>query len=113
MGVWAAIATGGARSRTARGRHPRRGFLSWPWIFFVNVPKSGSPRVWRRFLSSPESRDAGHKTYDIPGAVMTVTAGLIMPLVYGIVSTEQNGWGSPQTLSFLALAVVLLSAFRH
>jgi predicted MFS family arabinose efflux permease len=57
----------------------------------------------------PESRDAGHKTYDIPGAV-TVTAGLIS-LVYGIVSTEQNGWGSPTTLGVLALAVVLLGAF--
>ena len=45
----------------------------------------------------PESRDAGHETYDIPGAV-TVTAGLIA-LVYGIVSTEQNGWGSAQTLA--------------
>jgi predicted MFS family arabinose efflux permease len=57
----------------------------------------------------PESRDAGHKTYDIPGAV-TVTAGLIA-LVYGIVSTTENGWGSAQTLGFLALAVVLLTAF--
>jgi predicted MFS family arabinose efflux permease len=83
-------------------------FLSWPWIFFVNVPIGligGLAAL--RFV--PESRDAGHESYDIPGAV-TVTAGLIA-LVYGIVSTEQNGWGSAQTLGFLAVAVVLLTAF--
>jgi EmrB/QacA subfamily drug resistance transporter len=107
MGVWAAIATGGAAAGLLAGGVLVE-FLSWPWIFFVNVPVGiGAGLLALRFV--PESRDAGHETYDIPGAV-TVTAGLIS-LVYGIVSTEQNGWGSPQTLGFLALAVVLLTAF--
>jgi EmrB/QacA subfamily drug resistance transporter len=107
MGVWAAIATGGAAAGLLAGGVLVE-FLSWPWIFFVNVPVGiGAGLLALRFV--PESRDAGHETYDIPGAV-TVTAGLIS-LVYGIVSTEQNGWGSPETLGFLALAVVLLTAF--
>jgi EmrB/QacA subfamily drug resistance transporter len=107
MGVWAAIATGGAAAGLLAGGLLVE-FFSWPWIFFVNVPvgiAAGAAAL--RYV--PESRDAGHETYDIPGAV-TVTAGLIA-LVYGIVSTEQNGWGSAQTLGFLALAVFLLSAF--
>ena len=107
MGVWAAIATGGAAAGLLAGGLLVE-FLSWPWIFFVNVPiglVGGLAAL--RFV--PESQDTHHQTYDIPGAV-TVTAGLIS-LVYGIVSTEQNGWGSAQTLGFLALAVVLLSAF--
>jgi EmrB/QacA subfamily drug resistance transporter len=107
MGVWAAIATGGAAAGLLAGGVLVE-YFSWPWIFFVNVPigiAAGAAAL--RYV--PESRDAGHKTYDIPGAV-TVTAGLIS-LVYGIVSTEQEGWGAPQTLGFLALAVVLLAAF--
>jgi EmrB/QacA subfamily drug resistance transporter len=107
MGVWAAIATGGAAAGLLAGGVLVE-YLSWPWIFFVNVPIGligGLAAL--RFV--PESRDTHHETYDIPGAV-TVTAGLIS-LVYGIVSTEQNGWGSAQTLGFLALAVVLLTAF--
>ena len=107
MGVWAAIATGGAAAGLLAGGLLVE-FLSWPWIFFVNVPVGlAGGLAALRFV--PESRDAGHKTYDIPGAV-TVTAGLIA-LVYGIVSTEQNGWSSATTLGFLALAVVLLTAF--
>jgi EmrB/QacA subfamily drug resistance transporter len=107
MGVWAAIATGGAAAGLLAGGVLVE-FFSWPWIFFVNVPIGIAAGVAAiRFV--PESRDAGHKTYDIPGAV-TVTGGLIA-LVYGIVSTEQNGWGAPETLGFLALAVVLLAAF--
>ncbi len=107
MGVWAAIATGGAAAGLLAGGVLVE-YLSWPWIFFVNVPVGligGLAAL--RFV--PESRDAGHRTYDIPGAV-TVTAGLIA-LVYGIVSTEQNGWGSAQTVGFLALAAILLTAF--
>ena len=107
MGVWAAIATGGAAAGLLAGGLLVE-FLSWPWIFFVNVPV-GIAAGLAALRWVPESRDAGHKTYDIPGAV-TVTAGLIA-LVYGIVSTEQNGWASPETLGFLALAVVLLTAF--
>jgi EmrB/QacA subfamily drug resistance transporter len=107
MGVWAAIATGGAAAGLLAGGVLVE-YLSWEWIFFVNVPVGligGLAAL--RFV--PESRDAAHETYDIPGAI-TVTAGLIA-LVYGIVSTEQNGWGSAQTLGFLALAVILLVSF--
>jgi EmrB/QacA subfamily drug resistance transporter len=107
MGVWAAIATGGAAAGLLAGGVLVE-FLSWPWIFFVNVP-IGLIGGLAALRYVPESRDAGHKTYDIPGAV-TVTAGLIA-LVYGIVSTTENGWGSAQTIGFLALAVVLLTAF--
>ena len=86
MGVWAAIATGGAAAGLLAGGILVE-FLSWPWIFFVNVPV-GLAAGLAALRYVPESRDAGRKTYDIPGAV-TVTASLVA-LVYGIVSTERT-----------------------
>ena len=83
--------------------------LSWPWIFFVNVPVGIVAFVLSLRLV-PESKDEHvHKTFDLAGAA-TVTGGLIA-LVYGIVRSAEKGWGSPEVLGFLALAAVLLVAF--
>jgi len=108
MGVWAAIATGGAAVGLLLGGILVE-FLSWPWIFFVNIPVGiGAFLLSLRYV--PESRaDAEHRIFDLPGAV-TVTAGLIA-LVYGIVQVQQSGWTSASTVGFGALALVLLSAF--
>jgi EmrB/QacA subfamily drug resistance transporter len=108
LGVWAAIATGGAAVGLLLGGILVE-FLSWPWIFFVNVPVGIAT-----FLASlkyvPESRaDAEHRTFDLPGAV-TVTAGLIA-LVYGIVNVQKVGWTSGTTMLWGAVALVLLTAF--
>ena len=108
MGVWAAIATGGAAAGLLAGGILVE-FLSWPWIFFVNVPVGIIGGLARAPLRAGVARRRGTRPTTCPGAV-TVTAGLIA-LVYGIVSTAENGWGSAQTLGFLALAVVLLTAF--
>ncbi len=83
--------------------------LSWPWIFFVNVPVGiAAFLVSLRYV--PESKDEHvHKSFDLAGAV-TVTAGLIA-LVYGIVRSAESGWGSGEVLGFLALAAVLLVGF--
>ena len=108
LGVWAAIAVGGGAVGLLLG-----GILvdtlSWPWIFFVNVPVGIATFVLSlRFV--PESKDEhAHKSFDLAGAV-TVTGGLIA-LVYGIVRSAESGWGSGEVLGFLALAVVLLVAF--
>ncbi len=108
MGVWAAIATGGAAVGLLLGG-VLTDFLSWPWIFFVNIPVGIAAFLLSlRFL--PESRaEAEHRIFDLPGAV-TVTAGLIA-LVYGIVQVQESGWTSAGTIGFGLLALVLLTAF--
>ena len=66
--------------------------LSWPWIFFVNVPVGIVAFVLSLRLV-PESKDEhAHKSFDVAGAA-TVTGGLIA-LVYGIVRSAEAGWGS-------------------
>ena len=108
LGVWAAIAVGGGAVGLVLGGLLVE-TLSWPWIFFVNVPVGiAAFLVSLRYV--PESKDEHvHKSFDLAGAV-TVTGGLIA-LVYGIVRSAESGWGSAEVLGFLALAAVLLVAF--
>ena len=108
LGVWAAIAVGGGAVGLVLG-----GFLvetlSWPWIFFVNIPV-GIAAFFFSLRFVPESKDEhAHKSFDLAGAT-TVTAGLIS-LVYGIVRSAEAGWGSAEVLGLLGAAVALLGAF--
>ena len=108
LGVWAAIAVGGGAVGLLLGGILVE-YLSWPWIFFVNVPV-GIVAFLLSLRFVPESRDEhAHKSFDLAGAV-TVTAGLIA-LVYGIVRSAEKGWGSGEVLGILPLAAVLLIAF--
>ena len=108
LGVWSAIAAGGAAAGLVIG-----GFLtetfSWRWVFFVNLPIGVAAALLSlRFV--PNSRaDERPETYDTAGAV-TVTGGLLV-LVFAIVKAQTYGWGSAKTIGLFALAVALLTAF--
>jgi EmrB/QacA subfamily drug resistance transporter len=108
MGVWAAIAVGGGAVGLLLGGILTDA-LSWPWIFFVNVPVGIAAFVVSLRLV-PESKDEqAHRSFDLAGA-LTVTGGLIA-LVFGIVRSNQSGWGSVEVLGFIGLSAVLLVAF--
>jgi EmrB/QacA subfamily drug resistance transporter len=108
LGVWAAIAIGGAALGLVLGGLLTQ-LLSWPWIFFVNVPV-GIVVFALALRLIPESRDEhAHRSFDVAGAV-SVTGGL-MSLVYAIVKAETAGWGSATTIGFFALAAILLASF--
>jgi EmrB/QacA subfamily drug resistance transporter len=108
MGVWAAIAVGGGAVGLVLGGVLVEA-LSWPWIFFVNIPVGIAVFV-AALRNVPESRDEhAHKSFDVAGAI-TVTSGLIA-LVYGIVKAQDKGWTSLHTGGFFTLAAVLLVAF--
>ena len=108
MGVWAAIAVGGGAVGLVLGGVLTTA-LSWPWIFYVNIPV-GIAVFAAAMRYVPESRDEHeHKSFDIVGAV-TVTAGLLA-LVYAIVQAQEVGWTSVQTIGVTAFAVTLLVAF--
>src|SRR3954469_8137188 len=107
LGVWGAIAAGGAAFGLLLGGILVEA-LSWEWIFFVNVPVG----IITVILSSrliKESRAEGAGSFDVLGAVL-VTSGLVV-LVYAIVKAETDGWGSSTFLGLAAIAVVLLVAF--
>jgi EmrB/QacA subfamily drug resistance transporter len=108
LGVWAAIAIGGSAVGLVLGGALTQ-TLSWPWIFFINVPV-GVAVFALSFRLVPESKDeAAHRSFDVAGAV-TVTGGL-MSLVYAIVEAQQKGWGSLQTIGTFVVSAALLIGF--
>lgn len=80
---------------------------SWRWVLFINVP-FGLAAVFLapRHVREPE-RHPGR--LELPGAA-TATLG-IGALVYGFIHASTHGWTAGQTLSALALGVVLLVTF--
>jgi EmrB/QacA subfamily drug resistance transporter len=106
LSVWAAIAVGGAAVGLLLGGILTE-YLSWEWIFFVNVPV-GLSAVLLSLRFIPESRVATGGI-DVLGA-LSVTAGLTL-LVFAIVKTQDFGWLSVETLGLTAAAAALLAAF--
>src|SRR3954469_9643674 len=73
LGVWGAVGGFGAAAGVLLGGILTDA-LSWEWIFFVNIPIGVIAFILTPFLLT-ESRDAGVRTFDVPGAVL-VTTGL-------------------------------------
>ena len=108
LAVWGAIAAGGGAFGLLLGGI-LTDFLSWEWVFFVNVPV-GIAAFFLSLRLVPESRAfLEHRHFDVAGAV-SVTAGL-MVLVFAIVKAPEHGWGSMHTLGLFALGIALLIAF--
>ena len=108
LGVWAAIASGGSAVGLLLGGVLTQA-LSWPWIFFINVP-IGIAVFFLSLRFVPESKDErAHRSFDVAGAA-TATGGL-MTLVYAIVNAQEKGWTSFATLGTFAVSATLLIAF--
>jgi len=111
FGVYAAMSGGGAAVGLVAGGLLTT-YLSWRWVFFVNVPIGVLTAILARFVINESERQRGR--FDLPGAI-TVTGG-VAALVYGLsnASTDQHGvshWGDPKVIISLVAAVVLLAAF--
>jgi EmrB/QacA subfamily drug resistance transporter len=108
LGVWGALGGSGAAVGVLAGGVLTQ-YLSWRWIFFVNVPVGAlvlalTPRI------VPESRREGaERKYDALGAVL-VSGGLAL-LVYAISRAPIVGWATARTILLLVASGVLLAAF--
>jgi EmrB/QacA subfamily drug resistance transporter len=83
-------------------------YLSWRWIFFVNIP-IGIAVVAGGIYELHETRDEEHGGFDLPGLV-TLTAGLFA-LVLGLLRGTDWGWSSGRIVGLFAAAAVLLVSF--
>ncbi len=107
LGAWGAVGAFGAVAGVLLGGI-LTDWLSWEWIFYVNVPVGLVGLALAPVLLA-ESRDARVKSFDVPGATL-VTAGLVA-LVYGITQANDYGWASFETVAVFTLAAALLGAF--
>ncbi len=82
--------------------------LSWRWIFFVNVPV-GVIALAITLMKVQESKLDHARRPDIPGFV-TFSISLAA-LVYGLIKSQDDGWGSATVLVSLIVSVALFLAF--
>ncbi|GAA3390341.1 MFS transporter [Cryptosporangium minutisporangium] len=82
-------------------------YLSWPWVFYLNVPIAVLAMVATPALMPGGGARRG--SLDVLGAA-TATAGLGV-LVYAIVQAPQTGWDSIRTWLLLLVGAALLVGF--
>jgi EmrB/QacA subfamily drug resistance transporter len=104
FGIWGAV--NGAASAVG----PIIGGLltanfGWRWIFLVNLPVS-VVAVALTLRVVTESRDPRPRRVDVPGMVTFTIAAAA--LTYALI---RGAWGSPETITLIAVAVAGLAAF--
>ena len=108
LGVWgAASGIGGAVGVLVGG--VLTSYLSWSWIFFVNLPVGAIVLAVTPWLLRESRAELTHRHFDVLGAT-SITAGL-MALVYAITRAGRDGWGNTMTVGLLATSALLIVAF--
>jgi EmrB/QacA subfamily drug resistance transporter len=110
LGAWSAIGSAGAAVGVVLGGVLTT-WLSWEWIFLVNVPVGLAAALLAFRILPAEPATAVARALDLPGALLVVS-GLVV-LVYAIDGATEHGWGSARTLVLIALALALLATFTR
>ena len=109
LGVWAAVAAGGAAAGVLLGGILTQ-YLDWRWNFFVNVPVGILVAIAAtRLLPHHIGEEKRKVDLDLPGTVLA-TSGL-MSLVYGLSRAPALGWNSLTVWGFIAAGIALLISF--
>jgi len=108
LGVWGALGGSGAAVGVLLGG-VLTDYLSWRWIFFVNVPVGALVLLLTPRIVPRSRRDAEERSYDALGAVL-VSAGLAL-LVYAISQAPNVGWATARTIVLLIASAGLLIGF--
>jgi EmrB/QacA subfamily drug resistance transporter len=108
LGIYGAASGSGAAAGVLIGG-VLTSYLSWSWIFFINVPVGVAAIALTPLLLRESRAELANRHFDVAGAT-AVTAGL-MVLVYALTRATSDGWGSGTTVSLLAGSAALLLAF--
>jgi predicted MFS family arabinose efflux permease len=107
FGVWGAVTGAAVSIGPVVGGALTQG-ISWRWIFLVNVP-IGAVALALAILKLEESKNPGGARLDIPGFISFTAA--LATLVFGLIESSLDGWGSATVEGCLAASVVMLVAF--
>ena len=83
-------------------------YLTWPWIFLVNIPV-GVIGIVLALAFLREQREDAPGRIDIPG-LMLASGGLAV-FLYGLAEAGERGFGSPVVLGFGGVGIALLALF--
>ena len=108
MGVIGFVAAGGGSIGVLAGG-VITDFLSWNWIFLVNLPIGLAVIGFCLLLLPGGSGERSESRLDLGGAILVT--GSLMLAVYAIVNGNEQGWTSGRTLGLLGAAVVGLVSF--
>jgi EmrB/QacA subfamily drug resistance transporter len=106
MGIWGASAPAGGTAGVFLGGIITA-WLDWPWVFLINVPVGIAVLVLTPKLLPRAIKRKG--SVDYLGAI-SVTSALVL-LVYAIVTANDVGWMSMQTIFLMASVSVMVGAF--
>jgi EmrB/QacA subfamily drug resistance transporter len=106
MGIWGAAAPAGGTAGVFLGGIITA-WLDWPWVFLINVPIGIAVLVLTSKLIPHGTRKKG--SIDYLGAI-SITLSLVT-LVYSIVTANDVGWFTGQTITLLGVSAVLFTAF--
>jgi EmrB/QacA subfamily drug resistance transporter len=108
LGVWGAASGSGGAAGVLLGGF-LTSYLSWSWVFFINVPVGIAVITAAPFVLAESRGQREGRHFDVAGAA-SVTSG-VMVLVYAMTRATQDGWGSTSTLSLLAASAALVAGF--
>jgi EmrB/QacA subfamily drug resistance transporter len=108
IGAWSAVAgAGGAVGGLLGGI--LTGWVSWRWVFFINVPFGLAALVGGvLYLRELRNQEATTKL-DVTGAVLVT--GSLFAVVYGVVNSATTGWTAPSTSTFIVGGLIGLGLF--
>src|SRR5436190_4710477 len=108
LGIYGAASGSGAAAGVLLGG-VLTSYVSWSWIFFINVPVAIAAIALTPLLVTESRADLAQRHFDLPGAT-SITAGLML-LVYATTRATSDGWGAPVTLALFGAAAALVLAF--
>jgi EmrB/QacA subfamily drug resistance transporter len=109
IGVFAFVASAGAAVGLLAGGILTQ-FLTWHWIFFVNVPIGAVTAAAARRMIGPDRGNGLRAGADVPGAVL-ITGAMMLGVFTIVGPAAQEGWLTAKTLGLAAGSLVLLGAF--
>src|ERR671936_3049265 len=107
LGIWSGLAgLGGTMGVLISGLVVN--FVSWRWIYFVNIPIAAIAIALIPGLVDESRAERASRRIDIPGAVL-VTGG-VLALIDGFLAASRHSWGSASVVWPLAVGIGALLA---